>query len=174
VLPPGTINVITDQNDLGGALTSHPDVAKVAFTGSTATGKKVLASIASSLKRLTLELGGNDAAIVLDDVDVQKVAPQIFFGAMLNTGQVCLAIKRVYVHDSQYEALCSELAKLAEAAIVGDGMDPDTQFGPLQNKTQYEKVKGFIDDARKRGTIIAGGTTSGERGYFIRPPSCAT
>ena len=169
VLPAGTINVITDQNDLGGALTSHPDVAKVAFTGSTATGKKVLASIASSLKRLTLELGGNDAAIVLDDVDVQKVAPQIFFGAMLNTGQVCLAIKRVYVHDSQYEALCSELAKLAEAAIVGDGMDPDTQFGPLQNKAQYEKVKGFIDDARKRGRIIAGGTTSEERGYFIRP-----
>jgi acyl-CoA reductase-like NAD-dependent aldehyde dehydrogenase len=169
VLPAGTINVITDQNDLGSALTSHPDVAKVAFTGSTATGKKVLASVASTLKRLTLELGGNDAAIVLDDVDVKKVAPQIFFGAMLNTGQVCLAIKRVYVHDSQYEELCSELAKLAETAIVGDGMDPETQFGPLQNKSQYEKVKGFIDDARKRGTIIAGGTTAGERGYFIRP-----
>jgi acyl-CoA reductase-like NAD-dependent aldehyde dehydrogenase len=169
VLPAGTFNVITDQNDLGAALTSHPDVAKVAFTGSTATGKKVLASVASTLKRLTLELGGNDAAIVLDDVDVKKVAPQIFFGAMLNTGQVCLAIKRVYVPDSLYEELCSELAQLAEAAIVGDGMDPETQFGPLQNKAQYEKVKGFIDDARKRGTIIAGGTTIGDRGYFIRP-----
>ncbi len=169
IFPAGVVNVIADQNDLGGALTSHPDVAKVAFTGSTATGKKVMASVADTLKRLTLELGGNDAAIVLDDVDPKEVAPKIFNGAMFNSGQVCLAIKRVYAHDSIYDALCAELAKLAEAAKLGDGLEPGTQFGPLQNKTQFEKVKGFIADARMHGKIIAGGTTDKDRGYFLRP-----
>ena len=169
IFPAGVVNVITDQNDLGGALTSHPDVAKVAFTGSTATGKKVMASVAGTLKRLTLELGGNDAAIVLDDVDPKEVAPRIFNGAMFNTGQVCLAIKRVYAHDSIYDALCTELAKLAEAAKLGDGLEPGTQFGPLQNKAQFEKVKGFIEDARVHGKIIAGGTIEKDRGYFVRP-----
>ena len=158
IFPPGVVNVITDQNDLGGALTGHPDVAKVAFTGSTATGKKVMASVAGTLKRLTLELGGNDAAIVLDDVDPKEVAPKIFNAAMVNTGQVCLAAKRVYVHDSMYDAVCTELAKLADATVVGNGLDPDTQLGPLQNKTQFEKVQGYIADGRARGKIIAGGT----------------
>jgi len=169
ILPAGVVNVITDQNDLGGALTGHPDVAKVAFTGSTATGKKVMASVAGTLKRLTLELGGNDAAIVLNDVDPKEVAPKIFMAAMLNTGQVCLAAKRVYAHDSIYDELCAELAKLADAAVLGDGLDPDTQFGPLQNKTQFEKVLGYIADGRERGKIIAGGTRADGPGYFIRP-----
>jgi acyl-CoA reductase-like NAD-dependent aldehyde dehydrogenase len=109
ILPPGVVNVIVDRNDLGPALTGHPDVAKVAFTGSTATGKKVMESAAGTLKRLTLELGGNDAAIVLDDVDPKEVAPKIFAGATLNSGQVCFAIKRLYVHDSAYDAFCEEL-----------------------------------------------------------------
>jgi acyl-CoA reductase-like NAD-dependent aldehyde dehydrogenase len=169
VLPPGVVNVIADQNDLGGALTAHPDVAKVAFTGSTATGKKVMASVAGTLKRLTLELGGNDAAIVLDDVNPKEVAQKIFNGAMVNTGQVCLAIKRVYAPDALYDALCSELARLADAAVVGDGLEPGTQFGPLQNKAQFEKVQGYIEDARARGKIIAGGAPVKGRGYFVRP-----
>jgi acyl-CoA reductase-like NAD-dependent aldehyde dehydrogenase len=100
ILPPGVVNVIVDQNDLGTALTSHPDVAQVAFTGSTATGKKVMAGAAGTLKRLTLELGGNDAAIVLEDVDPKEVAPKVYAGAMFNAGQACIAIKRLYVHDS--------------------------------------------------------------------------
>src|SRR6202030_3607250 len=104
ILPPGVINVIVDQNDLGTALTSHPDVAKVAFTGSTATGKKVMASAAGTLKRLTLVLGGNDAAIVLDDADPKEVAPKIYAAATLISGQGCIAIKRVYVHESLYDA----------------------------------------------------------------------
>jgi acyl-CoA reductase-like NAD-dependent aldehyde dehydrogenase len=169
IFPPGVVNVITDQNDLGTALTTHPDVAKVAFTGSTTTGKKVMASVASTIKRLTLELGGNDPAIVLDDVDVKEVAPKIFFGAMLNSGQVCLAIKRVYAHDSIYDSLCAELARLAETAVVGDGMDPRTQFGPVQNKAQFEKVQGYIEDARAHGHIIAGGKITRGRGYFVPP-----
>jgi acyl-CoA reductase-like NAD-dependent aldehyde dehydrogenase len=169
IFPAGVVNVITDQNDLGTALTTHPDIAKVAFTGSTATGKKVMASVAGTLKRLTLELGGNDAAIVLDDVNPKEVAPKIFGGAMVNTGQVCLAIKRVYAPDAIYDELCSELAKLADAAVVGNGLDQGTQFGPLQNKQQFDKVQGFIEDARANGKIIAGGKPHEGKGFFIRP-----
>jgi acyl-CoA reductase-like NAD-dependent aldehyde dehydrogenase len=168
-LPAGVVNVITDRNDLGGLLTGHPDVAKVAFTGSTATGKKVMASAAGSLKRLTLELGGNDAAIVLDDADPKVVAPKIFAGAMLNAGQVCLAIKRVYIHESLYEETCAELAALAEAAVVGDGRNASTEIGPLQNKAQYERVKTLIDESRREGKVIAGGEATEGPGYFIRP-----
>jgi acyl-CoA reductase-like NAD-dependent aldehyde dehydrogenase len=169
ILPPGVFNVIVDQNDLGGWLTAHPDVAKVAFTGSTVTGKKVMASAAGTVKRITLELGGNDAAVVLDDVDVKEVAAKIFRGAMLNAGQVCLAIKRVYVPESMYEAMCTELAALATATVVGDGLDPATEMGPLQNKAQFDKVKGFLEDARANGTIIAGGNALERDGYFIAP-----
>jgi len=169
ILPPGVVNVITDQNDLGSALTSHPDVRKVAFTGSTATGKKVMESVSSTLKRLTLELGGNDAAIVLDDVDVKDVAPKVFNGATMNSGQVCLAIKRLYVHESQYDAMCDELAKLAKSAIVDDGLKQGTQMGPLNNKQQYEKALGYLDDAKKNGKVIAGGEKMNRKGYFIPP-----
>ncbi|MDQ1459719.1 MAG: hypothetical protein QOI08_1203 [Actinomycetota bacterium] len=169
ILPPGVVNVIVDQNDLGPALTGHPDVAKVAFTGSTATGKKVMASAAGTLKRLTLELGGNDAAIVLDDVDPKEVAPKIFAGATLNSGQVCFAIKRLYVHDSVYDGFCDELGKLAREAVVGDGLEPGTQLGPIQNEAQFEKVKGYIEDGRRNGTIVAGGEVVEREGFFIRP-----
>lgn len=169
IFPAGVVNTITDQNELGPLLTSHPDVAKVSFTGSTETGKKVMASAASSIKRLTLELGGNDAAIVLPDVDPVEVAPQIFGGAFMNAGQVCLAIKRVYAHDAIYESLCAELARLAEEAIVDDGLKQGAQIGPLQNKTQYEKVKAYLDDGRAHGAIVAGGEVEDRPGYFIRP-----
>src|SRR5262245_59578107 len=169
ILPPGVVNVIVDQNDLGTALTSHPDVAKVAFTGSTATGKKVMASAAGTLKRLTLELGGNDAAIVLEDADPKEVAPKIYAAAMLLTGQACVAIKRVYVHDSSYDAVCDELGRLARATVVGDGLEPGTQMGPIQNRAQFEKVKGFLEDARHNGAIVAGGGVLEREGYFVQP-----
>ena len=169
IFPPGVINVIADKNDLGGAITGHPDIAKVAFTGSTATGKKVMASAASSLKRITLELGGNDAAIVLDGVDPKEVAPKIFGGATMNSGQVCLAIKRVYAPESMYDELCNELAKLANEAVVGDGLEQGTQLGPIQNKMQFEKVKEYIEVGRKDGKIIAGGDVPEGKGYFIPP-----
>jgi acyl-CoA reductase-like NAD-dependent aldehyde dehydrogenase len=168
-LPPGVLNMITDQNDLGGLLTRHPDVAKISFTGSTATGKKVMESAAGSLKRVTLELGGNDAALVLDDVDPKIVAPKIFAGAMMNSGQVCLAIKRIYVHESKYDDLCGELAGLARQAIVGDGMQPETEYGPLQNKMQFDKVCDLMEHTRRDGKYIAGGEPVSGKGYFIRP-----
>jgi acyl-CoA reductase-like NAD-dependent aldehyde dehydrogenase len=169
ILPPGVVNVVVDQNDLGTALTSHPDVAKVAFTGSTATGKKVMASAAGTLKRLTLELGGNDAAIVLEDADPKEVAPKIFDAATILSGQGCIAIKRLYVHDSIYDIVCDELGRLARATVVGDGLEPGTQMGPIQNQAQFEKVKGFLEDARQNGTIVAGGGVLKREGYFVQP-----
>jgi acyl-CoA reductase-like NAD-dependent aldehyde dehydrogenase len=169
VLPPGVVNVIVDQNDLGAALTAHPDVAKVAFTGSTATGKKVMASAAGTLKRLTLELGGNDAAIVLGDIDPKEVAPKIYAAAMANAGQVCIAIKRLYVHDSIHDAVCEELGRLARETVVGDGLEQGTQMGPIQNQAQFEKVKGFLEDARQNGKIVAGGGVLEREGYFVQP-----
>jgi acyl-CoA reductase-like NAD-dependent aldehyde dehydrogenase len=128
-----------------------------------------MASVAPTLKHLTLELGGNDAAIVLDDVDPKEVAGKLFMGSMLNSGQICLAIKRAYVPDALYDSVCTELGKLAEKAIVGNGLEEGTEFGPIQNKTQYEKVKGYLDDARRNGTIVAGGEVPKGRGYFVRP-----
>lgn len=169
LVPAGVVNIITDANDLGAALTAHPDIRKVSFTGSTATGAKVMAGAASLLKRITLELGGNDAGIVLDDVDPKDAAPKLFNSAFQNAGQVCIAMKRLYVHESIYDAVCEELARLAENAIVGDGLEQGTQIGPLQNRMQFEKVRELIEDARRSGNIIAGGHTPREKGFFIRP-----
>jgi acyl-CoA reductase-like NAD-dependent aldehyde dehydrogenase len=169
LLPPGVLNVIADANDLGHLLTSHPDVRKISFTGSTATGKKVMAGAADTLKRLTLELGGNDAAVVLDDVDPKTAAPAIFDAAFRNSGQVCVAIKRLYVHESIYDRMCDELATIAAATIVDDGMKQGAKLGPLQNKPQYERVKGLIEDARKHGAVISGGKAMDRPGYFIEP-----
>ncbi|WP_176595493.1 MULTISPECIES: aldehyde dehydrogenase family protein [Sphingobium] len=169
IFPRGVFSVLTDLNDLGPVFTAHPDIAKISFTGSTATGRKVLESAAGSLKRVTLELGGNDASIVLDDVDVSKVAPKIYAAAFANAGQVCIAAKRVYAHSAIYDALCDELARLAESAIVGDGLQQGTQMGPVQNALQFEKAKALLDSARREGRIIAGGEAGDGQGYFIRP-----
>ncbi|RJG24714.1 aldehyde dehydrogenase family protein [Massilia cavernae] len=169
LFPRGVINVIADQNDLGAALTHHPDIAKIAFTGSTATGRKVMSAAAGTIKRVTLELGGNDAALVLEDADLQETARKVFDGAMLNAGQICIAIKRVYVHESMYDAFCDELARLANDLVVGDGSELATQLGPIQNKAQYEKLQQLLDDARENGTVIAGGNVLSRPGYFIAP-----
>lgn len=169
IFPAGVVNVIVDNNDLGAALSSHPDVAKVSFTGSTGTGRKIFAAGADDLKRITLELGGNDAAIVLDDVDPKAVASKLFNGAMVNAGQVCLAIKRVYAHASIYDEICDELGVLAENAVVDDGLNQGAQIGPVQNKMQYDKLCDFLDDAAVTGTIVAGGKPLDRDGYFIAP-----
>ena len=169
LLPPGVLNVLSDDGPLGAALTTHPLVRKISFTGSTETGKRVMAGAAADLKRITLELGGNDAAIVLADADVKTTAAGVFAGAFRNSGQLCAAVKRVYVHDSIYDAMCGELATLADAAIVGDGLEQGTEFGPIQNRAQYDRVRGLIEDARGTGTIISGAAAVPERGYFVRP-----
>lgn len=169
IVPAGVLNIIADANDLGAALSSHPDVRKVTFTGSTATGAKVMAGAAQSLKRVTLELGGNDAGLVLDDADVEAIAAHLFGVAFVNNGQVCVAVKRLYVHDSLYDKMCDALARLADAAVVGDGLDEGTQLGPLQNKAQLARIEELVEDARNHGRIIAGGTRLNRPGYFFRP-----
>ena len=169
ILPTGVFNVLCDQNELGPLLTGHKDIAKVAFTGSTATGKKVMASSAGTVKRVTLELGGNDAAIVLDDVDARQVAKKVYQGAMTNAGQICVAVKRAYVPSIMYDEFCDELARLAKEAIVDDGAKQGTTIGPVQNKMQFDKVSALIADAKTRGTVLAGGEPMDRPGYFIAP-----
>ena len=174
VFPPGVLNVLAGGDELGQWMTEHPGIDKISFTGSVATGKKVMASAAGTLKRVTLELGGNDAAIVLDDVDPKTVAPKLFFAACVNSGQVCMAIKRIYAHERIYDALCAALAEEARKARVGDGLDPQTQYGPIQNRMQYEKVVGILEDTRRAGArIVAGGELPQRPGYFI-PPTIVT
>lgn len=165
--PAGVLNVISGGDALGPLMTSHRGFAKISFTGSTATGKRVMASAAQDLKRITLELGGNDAAIVFGDVDVAQVAEQIFFGAFHNTAQVCVATKRLYIHDSIYDDLRDRLHALAKQIKVGDGADPASRFGPIQNAPQYRRVRALIDEARAEGLTLLEGGAVPERGYFI-------
>jgi acyl-CoA reductase-like NAD-dependent aldehyde dehydrogenase len=170
VVPPGVVNTISGGDELGAWMTGHRVPRKISFTGSVATGKKVAAAAAPDLKRLTLELGGNDAAILLPDVDPKKVAPSIFWSAFENNGQICSAVKRVYVHERQYGDVVNELAAIAKNVKVGDGLQEGTQIGPLNNAPQFRRVRELVDDARKRGArIVTGGEPMGGKGYFYKP-----
>ncbi|WP_084399572.1 aldehyde dehydrogenase family protein [Henriciella aquimarina] len=167
VFPPGVMNIISGGDELGPWMTSHQGFSKISFTGSTATGKRVMESAARDLKKVTLELGGNDAAVVLPDVDVDKVTEHLFNGAFANTSQICVATKRLYVHEDVYDAVRDRMHQLAKAAAVGDGSDQGNMFGPIQNKAQYERVLELLEDARKSGlTLLQGSDVPGE-GYFI-------
>jgi acyl-CoA reductase-like NAD-dependent aldehyde dehydrogenase len=169
-LPPGVLNVVSGGDALGGWMTVHPVPRKISFTGSVATGKKVAAAAASDLKRVTLELGGNDPAIVLDDADVAEVAERIFWGGFTNNGQVCTAIKRVYAHESLHDALVDALVEQAEKVSVGDGAEPGVQLGPINNRAQYERVGELVADAVAHGgTAAAGGAPLDGPGYFFQP-----
>jgi acyl-CoA reductase-like NAD-dependent aldehyde dehydrogenase len=149
ILPTGVFNVLGGGNALGQQLTEHPGIDKITFTGSVATGKRVMASAAGTLKRVTLELGGNDPAIMLEDADFAAMTPKIFGAAFANCGQVCMAIKRVYVPEQRYDEVCQSLAGLANGYRVGDGFEPDVQMGPLQNKMQYDKVLDVLEDTKR-------------------------
>ena len=168
VFPPGVLNIISGGDELGPLMTSHPGFAKISFTGSSATGKRVMESAAKDLKRVTLELGGNDAAIVLPDVNLDEVAQKIFFGAFFNTAQICVATKRLYVHEAVYDGLRDRLAAIAKAVKVGDGAEQGTVLGPIQNKRQYDRVMNLIEDAKKNNlTLIQGADIPNNGGYFI-------
>jgi acyl-CoA reductase-like NAD-dependent aldehyde dehydrogenase len=166
VLPAGVVNAISGGDELGAALSRHPAVRKMVFTGSTATGRKVMESAAASLKHLTLELGGNDAGIVLPGSDPKALAERLFWGAFINSGQTCGALKRLYVHDSIYSAMCDALIDIAKNVKMGDGMDVTNMLGPIQNERQFKRVIALVDEARASGaTILTGGRPVG-RGYF--------
>jgi acyl-CoA reductase-like NAD-dependent aldehyde dehydrogenase len=167
VLPPGVVNVVAGSDSLGAAMSAHPGIQKMVFTGSTSTGRKIMASAAATLKRLTLELGGNDAGVVLPDVDPKAIAPGIFWGAFINGGQTCAALKRLYVHDSIYDQVCSALVDFAKTIPMGDGMDEKNQLGPIQNEMQFKRVVELVEDAKKHGgRILCGGQPRGGAGYF--------
>ncbi|PCH93668.1 MAG: aldehyde dehydrogenase [Rhodobacteraceae bacterium] len=170
VLPAGVVNVVTSDDtgdNIGALMSSHPDIQKIVFTGSCATGEKVFMSAAETMKRMTLELGGNDAAIVLPDVDPKAIAEGLFWGAFINNGQTCAAMKRLYVHEDVYDAVCEELVAFAENIPVGDGMDEASILGPINNQMQFDKVKRLVDAAKKTGRVLLGGEPG--EGLFFPP-----
>lgn len=168
VLPAGLLTVIAGGRDVGARLAEHPAIGKVMFTGSTATGKAIIKSSADTVKRLTLELGGNDAGIVLPDADPKAIAEGLFWGAFINTGQTCAALKRLYVHDDIYDAVCEELTAVAAAMPMGVGLDEANVLGPLQNKQQFDIVARLVQSAKDSGArVLLGGEPDADRpGYF--------
>ena len=168
IFPEGVLNVISGGDELGKWMTAHPDIAKISFTGSTDTGKAVMRSAAEHMKRVTLECGGNDPAIVLPDVDPKEVAEPLFWGAFANSAQFCVAAKRLYVHEDIYDELMSELIAYAKGVKVGNGAEEGTQLGPIQNRPQYDKLRDLLDDTRRSGASIPlGGEVDDAPGYFI-------
>lgn len=166
VLPPGVVNVVTGGPEVGTHITNHPGIDKLVFTGSVATGKKVMESASRSLKRITLELGGNDAGIVLPGTHIEPLLEKLFWGCFINAGQTCAALKRLYVHESQYEDVVARFAAYVEKIPVGNGLDPQTLIGPVSNRMQLDKVTTLVEDARARGArIVTGGRKSEGRGF---------
>ncbi|KAF2158377.1 hypothetical protein M409DRAFT_71676 [Zasmidium cellare ATCC 36951] len=172
IFPPGVLQVLNGDDALGPALVAHKDVPKISFTGSIQTGKKIVEKSALSLKRLTLELGGNDAAIVLPDVDIARVAKQVISGALINSGQMCLATKRVYIHDSIYETFVEAMVKAMDELIVGSPDSESSTHGPIQNPLQFVRVSDLLEDCEKRGYSIKIGRAMADelrKGLFVQP-----
>ena len=167
-LPADVLCVVPGGGEVGKALSTHEDVDKIMFTGSTKTGQAIMRSAADGLARLTLELGGNDAGVVLPDVDAQAVAGDLFWGAFINTGQTCAALKRLYVHEDVYEEVCEALVEVARQMPMGNGREEQNVLGPLQNKQQYDIVAGLVEDAKNGGgRVLMGGDPVAEQpGYF--------
>jgi acyl-CoA reductase-like NAD-dependent aldehyde dehydrogenase len=167
VLPPGALQVLAGGDALGRALTCHPLIGKISFTGSVATGRAIMASSAPTLKRLTLELGGNDAGIVLDDIDPASFAEDLYWGGLSNCGQVCAGLKRLYVPEPLAPKLEEALAAVAATVVVGDGTDDGVDMGPVQNKPQLERVRNLVADAEQRGAdVYFRGKAPAGPGYF--------
>jgi acyl-CoA reductase-like NAD-dependent aldehyde dehydrogenase len=168
-LPSGVLSIVTGGDEFGKWMTSHAGINKIAFTGHTDTGKHVMRAAAGTLKRLTLELGGNDPAIVLGDVDAKAIAPQLFWAAFQNNAQFCNATKRLYVHEDVYDEVLRELVAFAKTVPVGDGADAQTQLGPIQNQPQYEKIAEYFEDCHKNGYRFAlGGKIDRDAsGWFV-------
>ncbi|MFD4522466.1 aldehyde dehydrogenase family protein [Streptomyces sp. NPDC058470] len=170
VLPPGVLNVLSGGDEIGPMMTTHPLTRAVSFTGSTATGRKIATAAGDDLKRLTLELGGNDPVIVLDDVDVDAVVEQLFPQAFNNNGQVCVAPKRIYVAREIRSALVDAFADRARAVKVGDGFLPGTVLGPLNNAPQRDRVVTLVTEAVAHGAkVVTGGRAIDGTGYFYEP-----
>jgi len=174
-LPPGVLNVVTGRgSEAGRALVEHPIPRKVSFTGGTETGKAIAATVTGTLKRLTLELGGQSPAIVSDDADIARAIPALVSQAFANSGQFCYRVSRIYVGESVYEAFCAQFAAAAAGLRVGNGFDPETQVGPLVDEATYRKSLAQVDDAVAKGALLleGGGRLHGDAydgGYFMPP-----
>jgi len=170
ILPAGVLNLVLGAGEVGSAIASHTGIDKVVFTGSSRTGRRVMESASTNLKRLTLELGGNDAGIVLPDINVEAMAPKLFAACFHNNGQTCAALKRLYVHESIYDDVAEAIAAQAREVVVGDGLDEETQLGPIQNLAQLEIVKSLAQDAKDQGgNFLTGGNQIDRPGYFFEP-----
>ena len=169
IFPAGVLSVVSGDKSLGPVLTAHPDIAKISFTGSTETGRHVLRAAAGTVKRVTLELGGNDAAIVLPDADYEAIVPQIFWGALGHQGQWCVGVKRIYVPRTIHAQFVKAFVDYAKTVKVGDGLDPEVGVGPVQNKMQFDKLKGFLDDIKANGQkiVLGGEIDESQSGYFF-------
>jgi acyl-CoA reductase-like NAD-dependent aldehyde dehydrogenase len=167
VLPPGVVNVVTGGQEVGHHLATHPNIDKVVFTGSVATGKKIMTDAAQTLKRMTLELGGNDAGIVLPGTHIDPLLEKLFWGCFINAGQTCAALKRLYVHEDQYDEVVRKFSEYCARIPVGNGLEPANLIGPVSNKMQLDKVTDYVEDARTHGArIVIGGEKTAGRGYF--------
>ena len=170
VLPADVLTAVAGGREVGARLSSHPHVDKLMFTGSTATGQAIIKSSADTVKRLTLELGGNDAGIVLPDVDARVIAEGLFWGAFINTGQTCAALKRLYVHTDVYDEVCDALVEVASAMPMGRGLEEQNVLGPLQNQAQYDVVARLVDAARESGAkVLLGGDPDPDAPGFFYP-----
>lgn len=170
-VPAGVFQALNGNNQLGEWMTAHPQIAKISFTGSTGTGRKIMESCSKTLKRITLELGGNDATIVLPDVSVERVAPQVAAGCFFNAGQMCVATKRVYVHEGIYEEFKRSFVEEVQALWRGRHED-NSIIGPLQNSMQYSVVRNLIQDSEAKGYKVAlGGSDMAPTGagFFVAP-----
>ncbi|KAL6924128.1 hypothetical protein FSST1_001402 [Fusarium sambucinum] len=166
VFPPSVLQVLHGDNDLGPLLVKHPDICKISFTGSTATGKQILKDGADTMKRITLETAGNNASVVLPDVDLKAIIPQIAGGLWFNAGQVCAATRRLYIHQDIFDEAVAQL----EEATAEAAKDLVSGIGPIQNQVQYDKIKQTLVDARQAGcTLLSSGRTEPEEGFFIQP-----
>lgn len=169
--PDGVINILPGLGKTAGeALINHKDVDKITFTGSTITGKHIMKQASETVKDITLELGGKSPNIIMEDADLSIAIQGAFDGIMYNHGQDCSAGSRIYVHQKHYEQVVKELAELAKSVKLGNGLDPDTDMGPLVSKAQQDKVLDYIESAKKQGAEIAAGGKKGlDKGYFVEP-----
>lgn len=167
ILPPGILQVLGDDGSIGPWMTTHTGIHKIAFTGSTVNGRSVMKGAADTLKRITLELGGNDAAIILDDADVTAITPAVASAAFTNAGQICGAIKRLFVHDAIYENLVESLAAHVRRMRVGNGAEQGVDVGPLQNDVHYRRTTALLDGASARGRVLAKSICATGPGFFV-------
>ncbi|WP_207309126.1 aldehyde dehydrogenase family protein [Desulfobacter hydrogenophilus] len=167
ILPAGVLNVVAGSSEIGNVMSAHKGIDKIVFTGSVEVGQTIMQRAAGNLKTLTLELGGNDAGIVLPGTDIEPLLEPLFWGCFINAGQTCACLKRLFVHEDDYEEVCQKFADYVSKIPVGDGMDEANLIGPLANAAQFDIIRKYVDDARQKGArVLCGGEPMPGNGYF--------